>query len=634
VANISDPYDLKPADVFRQARTVVSKTSRASDGNWYREPGDIACQWHIWFDGGREVCSATFSRSDNCWRQGPPLPLAGLTTGEDVQSLLGDLLSPTYFGHKPKALGIILHVADEFSLAEVAPSTEATPDGADDFNVLRYNLIDSPRDFLADRDISVDTISWRLLPYWGAPTTQSRCTAVSLPRTREVFLNKLVEGGEEWRIPVRVAVTSAPMEALAALALLKPELRGGGLVAFPYLKYTAVFALNAEGELRSARSLAHRGGNPLPTSFGDILWNMAVSAELITNDGAGQLLPNLIIASPNETVLNEATREMEVYSLKRQRIVAQALNLSTHPTTASLPGHRPEFLPYDSGAASQAGSGGTLSSSETFRSLWDGWATQNFFNTAKIDNLYPTLADLRLLRFSSWFVGLLGISLLAIGAYGVYGLVTAMRHPSWKLTAEEVETTKGQHQKLFAEQKQIDITERLMLPRSQGWSTLELLLQMFPEDSGARLETFEYEAKAAQITAAARPKPAKKPKPGDPVVQDTSVQAVGMVREWTFKGLAKPKTLELLNNLNSQRGLTAFFEQVAKATGDTSLIPDPSRQLRLSLSQGQNSRYSATASASEAVKNPAVTYPYFFEATISQTISEKDPLALPTGKPF
>ncbi|MEZ0273404.1 MAG: hypothetical protein ACAH88_00750, partial [Roseimicrobium sp.] len=178
---ISDPYDLKPADVYRQARTVASKTSRGSDGNWYREPGDIACQWHIWFDGGREVCSATFSRSDNCWRQGPPLPLAGLTTGEDVQSLLGDLLSPTYFGHKPKALGVVLHVADEFSLAEVASSPDAGSDAAEDFSVLRYNLIDSPRDFLADRDVSVDTVSWRLLPFWGAPASQPRCAAISLP---------------------------------------------------------------------------------------------------------------------------------------------------------------------------------------------------------------------------------------------------------------------------------------------------------------------------------------------------------------------------------------------------------------------------------------------------------------------
>lgn len=632
MAAITDPYDLKPGEVYRQARMVSAKTSRGTDANWYREPGDIACQWHIWFDGGREVCSATFSRSDNCWRQGPPLPLAGLTTGEDVNSLLGDLLSPTYFGHRPKALGVILHVADEFSLTEVAAGTDVVGgDGADDFSVLRYNLVDSPKDFLADRDVSVDTISWRLLPFWGAPTGQPRSIAVAMPRSRETFLSRLVEGGEEWRIPVRVSVTSAPMEALASLALLKPELRGGGLVAFPYLKYTAVFALNAEGELRSARSLAHRGGNPIPSNFGDILWNMAVSAELIANDGAGQLLPNLLIASPNKGTLAEATRELEVYSLKRQRIIAQVLDLSTHPTTASLPGHRPEFLPYDAGAASQVGSSGALSRSETFRSLWDGWATQNFFNTGKIDTLYPTLGDLRLLRFSSWFVGLLGITLVALAGYGIYGLFTAMRHPSWQLTQAQVDTTKGQHEKLFTEQRQIDITESLMKPRSQGWSNLELLLQMFPEDSGVRLEGFEYTVKPIQVQVSRRRGAAPPPVaegPGAPL------KTTGMVREWSFKGLAKAKTLDILNNLNSQRGLNAFFDQVAKATNDASLVPDPTRQVRLTLTQNQNARFNVTASAGEAAKDPALTYPYSFEAVISQTLADKDPLALPTGKPF
>ncbi|QIF04763.1 hypothetical protein [Roseimicrobium sp. ORNL1] len=625
---ITDPYDLKPADVYRQARTVAAKTSRGTDGNWYRDPGDIACQWHIWFDGGREVCSATFSRSDNCWRQGPPLPLASLTTGDDIQSFLGDLMSPTYFGHKPRALGVILHVADEFSLAEVASGPEIAGETADDLNVLRYNLVDSPKDFLADRDVSVDTISWRLLPFWGAPGGQTRYTAVSLPRSRETFLGKLVEGGEEWRIPVRVAVTSAPMEALASLALLKPELRGGGLIAFPYLKYTAVFALNASGELRSARSLAHRGGNPLPSSFGDILWNMGVAAELITNDGAGQLLPNVVIISPNSAVLNEAVRDLEAYSLKRQRIVTHALDLSSHPTTGSLPGNRPEFLPYDAGAASQVGSG-SLSKSETFRSLWDGWATQNFFNTAKIDTQYPTLADLRLLRFSSWFVGLLGISLVAMAGYGIYGLFTAMRHPSWELTEAQVSATKAKHEKLFVEEKQIDVTDLLMKPRSQGWTTLELIMQLFPEDAGVRLEDFGYEVKpvTATVPAGPRPKAAPGTKPAGP-------QTFGITREWTFKGLAKPKALDLLNNLNSQRGLTALFDQVFKATNDSSLAPDPSRQVRLVLTQNTNPRFDVKASAGEAAKDPSLTFPYAFEAVISQTLTEKDPLALPTGKPF
>lgn len=618
--SISDPYDLKAADVYRQACTVASKTSRGSDSNWYRDPQDIAFQWHIWFDGGREVCSATLSRSDNCWRQGPALPLASLTTGEGVNELLGELLSPTYFGQKPGSLGVILHVGDEFSLAEVFQGAKAEGEAAEDLNVLRYNLIDSPKDVLADRDVSVDSISWRLLPFWGAPSGQTRCAAVALPRQRETFLRSLVEGGEAWRVPIRVAVTSAPVEALASLALLLPTMQGGGLIAFPYLKFTAVFALTEGGELRACRSLAHRGGNALPASFGDILWNMAVSAELVTHDGAGQMLPRLVIASANRATLEEAVREMELYSIKRQRIVCETLDLADHAATAALPGNRPELLPYDPGAISQCRLVETgLPASPTFRALWDGWASQNFYHTSKVDALYPSLSDLRLLGFSKWFVLLLTLAFLSTSVYGVYGLYSAMWHPSWELTPEQVKTSEGQLKKLHGEQKQIDITERLLLPRSQGWSSLEFLFQLFPEEAGVRLENFNYSVEAVPVSNKAGV---------------AAGDAIGLIREWSFRGLAKARTLDVLNNLNSQRGLNAFFEKVAQATGDSSYTPDPTRQVRLTLTQGRNGRYTAEPASEDVARDPSISYPFTFEATITQTLSEKDPLALPSGKPF
>ncbi len=619
--SISDPYDLKAADVYRQARVVASKTSRGSDANWYREPGEIAFQWHLWFDGGRDVVSATLSRADNRWRQGPSLPLANLTTGEDVSTVLGGLISPDYFGQRPKALGVILHVADEFGLAEVASGADAgASEAGDDFSVLRYNLIDSPKDVLADREVSTDTVSWRLLPFWGAPSGQTRSVAVALPRSREPFLGSLVDGGEEWRLPVRVAVTSAPMEALAGLAALNLDLKGGALIALPYLKYTAVFALNEAGELRAARTLTHRGGSPLPVSFGDILWNMAVSAELIATDASGQYLPRLLVASAQAPVLEEAAREMEAYSLRRQRIHCETLDLSTHAATKDLPGHRPEFLAYDAAAATQVRqSPGALAGSTTGKALWDGWATQNFFHTVKIDGLYPSLADLRLLKVSTLFVALLALALIGTAGYGVYGLFTAMRHPSWNLTEAELKRTKATQDKLFVEQKQIDVTQRLLKPRSRGWATLEFLLQLFPEEAGVRLEYFSYTVDPVQ---------------GPPPGKGATVENIGMVRQWSFKGLAKAKTLDLLNNLNSQRGLTAFFDKVAQATEDPSYQPDPARQIRLTLTQGRNSRYSSSTSAAEAARDPSLTYPFTFEATISQSLTEKDVLALPIPKPF
>ena len=118
--SISDPSELKPADVYKQARLVASKTSRSSDKNWYKDALDLPWQWHLWFDGGREVTSATFSRSDHTWRPGPEIPLSSLTTSEGTADLMGELLSTRFFAQKPSALGIVLHVADEFALASLA----------------------------------------------------------------------------------------------------------------------------------------------------------------------------------------------------------------------------------------------------------------------------------------------------------------------------------------------------------------------------------------------------------------------------------------------------------------------------------------------------------------------------------
>jgi hypothetical protein len=184
VIAITDPSELKPSDVYRQARIVAAKTSRGSDRNWYKDAFELPWQWHLWFDGGREVISSTFSRSDNSWREGPAIPLANLTTAEGAADLLAELLSAKYFAQKPSALGIVLHVADEFALAGLAQAPGATGEGNEDLDVLRFNLIDDPRESLADREVSVETTSWRLLPYWGAvpgPIARHGAGAVAFP---------------------------------------------------------------------------------------------------------------------------------------------------------------------------------------------------------------------------------------------------------------------------------------------------------------------------------------------------------------------------------------------------------------------------------------------------------------------
>lgn len=610
---ITDPCELKAPDIYRQARTVAAKTSRGTDSHWYRVPEEMPWQWHLWFDGGREVFSATFSKQQQCWKPGPTLPLANLTTGEGVSEILGELMSTGHFTEKPKALGVILHVADEFGLAEIRQAGEAASEAGDDFQILRYNLVDDPREVLADRDVSVEAMSWRLLPFWGSAAGQTRCTAAMLSRSREAFLQKLLASAEDLRMPVRVAVTCAAVETLAALPLLKSPMEGGCLVAISFYKFTAVFAISPAGELCTARSLVHRGGSQVPVGFGDILWNMALGAELAT--------PKVLLVSAQAQALQSAAQELELYSISRQPIQFELLNLEEQLALSELPGHRPEFLIYDTTAVEQVRAGSTpLAQAETFRELWGGWAMQSFMDTARLDQLYPTQRDLRVLRFSSWFIYLLVFSLIGTGGYGTWSLFAAMNHPSWDLTPSQMKQTQDRHTKLMEEKKQIDITSRLLQPRSRGWVTLEFLLQLFPEDSGVRLDSFAYSAEAARAAV--------------PVAKGAKPESTGINRVWTLKGLAKPKALELLNALNSQRGLSTFFERVAETTGDPAYQPASTRQMTITLTQGRNVRFNQQASAGDLARDPALAFPFSFEATITQSLTDKDALSLPLEKPF
>jgi hypothetical protein len=623
VLTITDPTELKPAEAYHQACMVAAKTSRGSDRSWYRDAFEMPCQWHLWFDGGREVVSATFSLKDHGWRQGPSVALASLTTGDGVGDLLAQLLSASFFGYRPRALGVILHIADEFALAGLKQATEGGAESQEELEILRYNLIDDPCEVLADHEVSVDTTSWRLLPYWGSAPGQPHGAAVALSRSREALLHQLLAHGEEMRLPIRVAVTSAAVECLAALPLIDPSAKGGRLVVMPYLKFTAVFALSPTGELISARSLVHRGGGLVPVGLGDILASIAVGAELAGAGSVGPTAPKVLLASGNPAALQAVAQELKNHSATRQPIEWQTINFSTHPALTGLPGRRPEFLVYDPARLEQARSGSTtLASTQTFAALWKTWLPKsNFFDTAKLDTLYPLLRDLRLLRFARMFSSLLVIAFISLGGYGVYTYYQASIHPSWSLTPQEIKATEDTQARLQVERHQIDVTHRLMLARSSGYLTLEWLLQLFPEDAGVRLVSFNYGMDADR--------------PGLSTVQGKPANATGLVRTWAFRGLAKPQAQELLSNLNSQRGLSAFFDRVAKALkNNASYQPDPSRQMTVTLTQARNPRFTTAPPSPEVADDPTTAFPFTFEATITQALTDKDPLALPTEKPF
>src|SRR5690606_23598503 len=143
--------------IYRQAKQVLKHTSRASNADWYHEAMELDRQWHIWVD-GRQVVSSVFDRKSGQWMEGPRAILPkdnGVSAGtrkpmdqdavralndglnqaqldaifahfdeEDLRSLhesLSRLVRGKDFGGKVKSLGVVLHLADEFAIADLAP---------------------------------------------------------------------------------------------------------------------------------------------------------------------------------------------------------------------------------------------------------------------------------------------------------------------------------------------------------------------------------------------------------------------------------------------------------------------------------------------------------------------------------
>ncbi len=615
---ITDPSELKPAEIFRQASLVSSKTSRGKDKNWYKQPHELEWQLHLLFEGGKEVKTACLhhTKAEQTWRQGPEIPLATWTTGEGAGDLLAAVVSGAFFTTPPKALGIVLHVADEFGLAAIKETAESAALSHESLQILRYNLMDDPLEVLADRDVLAESTSWRLLPFFGN-AAGTRGTALALSRTRESFLKQLIVHGEEIHLPLRVAVTAAPIEALAALPLLDEQFETGCLVVLPYLKFTAVFALSQAGELLGARSLLNRGG-PLPPNMGDILYSMALGAELV---GATKSL-KAVIASSNPLVIAAAAVEAEVFAARREPIALRIVDLSTQAALEAIPERRLEFAIYHAKHPEAAGKDAPgVAHTRTFAMLWKDWYVWgNFFDTAQVDRLYPTQRDLGLLRVGSFASLALMIGLLTCGGYGIFSYYQATRHPSWTLTPQQIKLTETSLAKVKDEKRQVEITERLIQPRSRGWTTLEILLRLLPEDSGIQLENFSYGADSVRPTAAA--------------VKGQKAETTGMNRTWSFRGLAKQEALELLNELNSSQGLASRFRKIAEDIQDKSYDMSSGRQLTVALTLGRNPRYKPTTAPTDTIADYAMQFPFTFEISITQAFPDNDALALPVPKPF
>lgn len=632
---VRHPSVLNPWQIYRQAKLLTKHTSRATNPDWYRQAMDLDRQWHIWIDGTQSF-SAVFDKLSGEWFDGPR-PVLPRDTGagpgsrnamekeaikdlnesldqkqfdsifahfeeDELRSLheaLARMTKAKEFGGKVKSLGVIIHVADEFALMDLAPEYS----GDDDFESSRTLLQLDPKDVLGDASLDLRGNAWRLLPYWGIDDGERRSVAVQMSRHYQPLFEELERYSETRNIPVVTAAVSAPLEALrlAPYMLDAEDLKGkgGNIMVFQYRKFSALAVLNQSGELVFMRALQHRPHTDYPSGLGEILVNTAASVGLTD--------PLVTIVNMSGQNQDSLAGELSSFFASRPPMNIGLVTPSELPELGELAGGRVEMMLGDKDRLQKLNETAVYNGAETFEQLDADWAKQNFYGRSPEEQeVYPTQSDLKMLKYSGYVKIAAAACLLGVIIWTSFDYVKALTTEAWKVSQDQAQTASVTLEKMKADRERVKYWENVMARRSEGWLAMEVLLQLFPPDSGLIVSECTYDVA------------------GEPM-SDRS-DTLSFERTWKIEGYARSEGTEALNRLASSSYLAKRFEELATEFGAESLATTDTdtRTLDVRLEQRQrqmppNDRFPASV---------ARHYRNSFEITITQEFTDKDDLAL------
>ena len=589
MATFRHPSELNPLQRFLQARKVLRTTSRASNPNWFCDALHVPFQLHVRLD-GNSIQSWFFHLAERRWEPGPELSEQTLTTPESAAAFATAILG-AHLPPKTQGLGVILHIADEFSTAALDPDHD-TPAALKE---LRTLIETEPGQVLDDSSLSPDECSWRVLPYsgTGAPTF---ATAIAVSRRCQPFLTAFLELAEQRNFPIRTAALSAPLVALQTIPFLVGEPDSQPLLAALHYPFVTVLAFfNNPGDLLLLRTLQHRG-HGRPVGLRHAATTTAASLE-ISN-------PNILVLPLSNSDSNSVAEDLGI------AFPESRLTLVDWPHTpfSILPVPEPVACRID-----LAGTPGPLAESVTFSSLRDeSWACQDFLPPSrKLQERFPSRGEIKLLRTAGFaHLGIAALTVIAV-AWITLRMVETMRQPEWSFNPGEARAVKQRLTGLNLERIRIEQWDNLLEDRSRAWPTMELLCRLFPEHSGIILRSLSH------------------------IVRPDSTQGktkVGFAKEWRISGLAREEAQDLLTSINSQEGISAIFTDVAKLTGNQAFQTDlPSRSIIVKLAMVENSSFRPRP-VEEVTDADESTYPFSFDLLITQRFEMTDPTALAVTK--
>ncbi|MCB1091547.1 MAG: hypothetical protein KDL87_08445 [Verrucomicrobiae bacterium] len=632
------PSVLNDWQIFRQAKMVASHTSRASNPDWYKEATEVDRQWHIWVD-GMDVVSAVFDRISGQWYAGPEPVLprdTGASVGtqkaipKDVVKSLHDslndaqleaifatfeedglrklhetlsrLISGKEMGGKAKSLGIILHMADEISICDLAPEYSSD----EDFDSVRELLAVDPHEALGDQTADTVGNTWKLLPYWGVKEGERRSVAVQVTRRFQSLFFELDRYSQSHNVPIVASAYVAPLEALSLTPwLIDPEdsSHDGDIIVFQYRRFSTLAVLNEEGELVQFRSLQHRMGQDFPSSLGEILTNTAASVGLAN--------PSVTIAAMSLVNQDGLAADLSAFFADRTPMSIGLVVPSEIACFAALAAGRPEMAVGDKALLKPEEAPKDLIQSDTFENLWKGWSTQNVYEISEEEKeIYPTQKDLKLVKWLALARLVLIAAFLGAASWTGFEYIRTATTEAWKLPVNEAGIATVELGKLKQDKSRYEYWENLMARRSEGWLAMEMLLQLFKPDSGLVVTTSNYSVEGKIDRSASTDKTGRK---------------LGFVRKWTIKGFAKTEGGASLAKLSSNAFLQQQFDRLSKEFKASSLVSnEATRTLDVTMQQRQGQM----APSKRFPMSVARHYRNSFEVTITQTFGDKDELAI------
>lgn len=555
---------------------------------WYQDALDLTFQLHIRADGA-SISAFYFDRKKGTWTVGPTLNDEVLHDPAKLDAIIAEALRFSR-SNGATALGIILHIADEFATTELKPDLNnpaALPD-------LRETAISDPGSILEDSSIQADKAVWRVIPY-PAAGSEVIGTTVTLTRQYAPFFNTIREFSEKENFPIISHALSAPLVAIMGLSKSIQPTPGKPFVAilqYPWLTVMAFF--NEHSDLRLIRTLQHRGLRR-PTNFRNALATTNASLEFVDPDiflhPLGSNVDTTLDADLKFTFYNSRVEVIQSAQIEGVPSWCPELAISALPEPAAVLGI----------------------SSHTFTILREEkWSLQNFLPTPReIVEIYPSRSEMRLLRiFRLSRVALVGVALLCL-AYIGFGMVDLVRRQEWSFDPNQAVASQGRLNKLTAERQKLDHWSNLLEDRSKAWSSMESLARMFPANSGMLVKTYAHSAKPDSAQGQTK---------------------LGFTKEWKITGYARDEALDYLNTINTREGISAHFSEISRIIGSDSFNPSiGNRNLVVNVRTQENTAFKPSPLEESSDANEA-TYPFTFDLTVTQRFEATDPMAVNVAK--